>query len=153
MELTIKKLPAMRLAEVPHRGSYQQIGPAFRRLGEIAGPAGLISRATGPMLGIYRDDPMATAERDLRSAAAIPVSEGETIPAGLIEERLEEGRYACVLHVGPYEGLPEAWAGAAQAFLSSGHRRRQGPSLEIYLNDPTHVKPDALQTEIAIPIE
>jgi effector-binding domain-containing protein len=36
---------------------------------------------------------------------------------------------------------------------SDGLRRRPGPSLEIYVNDPSQVKPADLQTEIAIPIE
>ena len=39
------------------------------------------------------------------------------------------------------------------AFLAKGHRRREGPSLEFYLNNPMQVAPAALETEIAIPIE
>ena len=83
---------------------------------------------------------------------ALPVAEGETLPAGLIEERLDGGRFACFLHAGPYEGLPATWAQAVATFLASGHQRRPGPSLEIYLNDPSQVSPDALRTEIAIPM-
>ena len=152
MEMTFKTLPPMRLATIPHRGPYQQIGPVFRKLGEIAGPAGLFARTTGHMMGLYKDDPRTPANQ-LRSAAALPISEGEVLPAGLIEERLDGGRFACFLHVGPYEGLPAAWAEAVATFLSSGQRRRSGTSLEIYLNDPMQVSRDALQTEIAIPME
>ena len=143
----------MRLATIPHSGPYQQIGPDFGRLGEIAGPAGLFARTTGHMMGLYKDDPRTTPAEELRSAAALPISEGEVLPASLVEERLDAGRFACFLHVGPYEGLPAAWAQAVATFLSSSSRRRPGPSLEIYLNDPRHVSPDALQTEIAIPME
>jgi effector-binding domain-containing protein len=39
--MTIKTMPALRLATVPHRGPYPKIGPAFQKLGEIAGAAGL----------------------------------------------------------------------------------------------------------------
>ena len=153
MEMTLKTLPAMRFATLPHSGPYQQIGPVFRKLGEIAGPAGLFARTTGHMMGLYKDDPRTTPADELRSAAALPMSEGEVLPAGLVEERLDGGRFACFLHVGPYEGLPAAWAEAAETFQSSGHPRRSGPSLEIYLNDHTQVSPDALRTEIAIPME
>jgi AraC family transcriptional regulator len=153
MEMTLKTLPALRLATVPHSGLYQQIGPAFRRLGEIAGPAGLFARTAGHMMGVYIDDPRTTPADKLRSAAGLPVSEGEVLPPGLVEERLDAGRFACFLHVGPYEGLPGAWAEALAAFLSSGHRRRSGASLEIYLNNPSQVSPEALRTEIAIPME
>jgi AraC family transcriptional regulator len=153
MEMSFKTLPALRLATIPHSGPYQQIGPVFRKLGEIAVPAGLFAKATGNMIGLYMDDPRTTPASELRSAAALPVSEGEVLPAGLVEQRLDGGRFACFLHVGPYEGLPAAWAEAVATFLSSGHARRPGPSVEIYLNDPTQVSPDALRTEIAIPSE
>jgi len=153
MEMTLKRLPPLRLAAIPHRGSYQEIGPAFRKLGEIAGPAGLFARTSGHMMGLYMDDPRTTPVGELRSAAALPVSEAETLPAGVVEGRLDSGRFACFLHVGPYEGLPAAWAEAVSTFLSSGHQRRIGPSLELYLNDPMQVRPEALQTEIAIPME
>ena len=153
MDMTIKTLPSMRLAAVLHRGPYQQIGAAFQKLGEIAGSAGLFARTTGHMMGIYRDDPRTVPAEELRSAAAIPISEAEALPAGLVEERIDGGRFACFLHVGPYQGLPAAWAEAVGTFLSSGHRRRMGSSLEFYLNNPTQVSPAELQTEIAIPME
>ena len=153
MEMTFKTLPPRRLATIPHRGPYQQIGPVFQKLGELAGPAGLFARTTGHMIGLYMDDPRTTPANELRSAAALPISEEAVLPAGLTEDRLDGGRFACFLHVGPYEGLPAAWAEAVATFLSSGHRRREGPSVEVYLNDPTQVSPDALQTEIAIPME
>jgi AraC family transcriptional regulator len=153
MEMSFKTLPAFRLATIPHSGSYQQIGVAFHKLVEIAGPSGLFARATGHMIALYMDDPRTTPASELRSAAALPISEEEAMPAGLIEQRLDGGRFACFLHVGPYDGLPAAWVEAVATFLSSGHRRRTGPGLEIYLNDPTEVSPDALQTEIAIPTE
>ena len=153
MEMTIKTLPPLRLAAILHAGPYQQIGPAFQKLGAIAGAAGLFPRATGHMMGIYKDDPRTTPAEALRSAAGLPISEAEVMPAGLVEERIDGGRFACFLHVGPYEALPAAWAEAVATFLSSGHRRRVGPGLEIYLNDPTQVQPAALQTEIAIPMD
>lgn len=151
--MTIKTQPALRLAAVPHRGAYQQIGPAFQKLGEIAGSAGLFARTTGHMMGIYKDDPRTTPAEELRSAAALPISDAEAVPAGLVEERIDGGRFACFLHVGPYEGLPAAWAEAVGTFLASGHHRRLGPSLEIYLNNPMEVSPTHLQTEIAIPMD
>jgi AraC family transcriptional regulator len=153
MEMTTKTLPAFRLAAILHHGPYNQIGPAFRKLGTLAGEAGLFGRATGPMMGIYKDDPRTTRAEELRAAAGIPVAEDTPIPAGLVEERVEGGKYACYLYVGPYEGLPGAWAEVMKSFSASGHQPRKGPSLERYLNDPRTVSPDKLQTEIALPIE
>jgi AraC family transcriptional regulator len=153
MEMTTKILPAFRLAAILHHGPYNQIGPAFHKLGGIAGAAGLFPRATGPMMGIYKDDPRTTRAEELRSAAGVPVSENEPIPDGLVEERVEGGKYASFLYVGPYEGLPGAWAEVFKTFPTSGHRPRKAPSLERYLNDPRTVSPAKLQTEISLPIE
>jgi AraC family transcriptional regulator len=105
------------------------------------------------MMGIYKDDPATTPAEELRSAAALPIAETEPLPEGLVEERLDGGRVLSFLHAGPYEGLPTAWADALAAFRASGHRRREGPSLEIYLNNPAQVKAEELRTEIAIPVE
>ncbi|MEZ4456378.1 MAG: GyrI-like domain-containing protein [Gemmatimonadales bacterium] len=56
MNVTIQTMPAMRAAVVPHTGPYHEIGAAFARLGQLAGPAGLYAAAQG-MIGIYLDDP------------------------------------------------------------------------------------------------
>ena len=123
-EMTIKTLPAMRVAAVAHRGPSMQIGAAFQKLGAVAGPAGLFARANGQMLGIYKDDPATTPAEQLRSAAGIPIGDADLLPAGLEEERLDASRYACVMHAGPYEGLPKARH--KDQHVATKARRRQG---------------------------
>ena len=106
------------------------------------------------MMGIYRDDPTKVPAAQLRSAACVVIPDGVAMPAGLVEDRIEGGRYACLLHTGPYEGLPGAWM-KMQAALGgdSTVRRRQAPACEIYWNDPSRAKPDELKTEICVPVE
>jgi AraC family transcriptional regulator len=154
MNFDTKTLPAMRLAVVPHTGPYNGIGPAFQQLGSIAGPAGLFALPGAAMMGIYKDDPSQTPAAELRSAAAVVIPEGTPVPAGLTEERVAAGRFACVTHVGPYEQLPETWKGFMDALgRATNVRRRQTPSYEIYLNDPRTVKPSELLTQICMGIE
>jgi AraC family transcriptional regulator len=151
--VTISDLPAMRLATVPHTGPYREIGPAFQKLGAIAGAGGLFEHPGAMMVGIYRDDPQTTPASSLRSAAALVVPDGVALSDGLIEERLPAGRYATLDHVGPYEGLPDAWQRLAHhEFPSTGRARRDGPSLELYKNDPTDTPPDQLVTTICVPV-
>lgn len=154
MDYEIKTLPAMRLATVPHTGPYHQIGPAFGKLGSIAGPAGLFAQPGAMMLGIYKDDPTMTPAEQLRSAACVVIPEGAALPAGLVEDRIGSGKYACLMHVGPYEGLPGAWMKMRDALGgASAPRRRQAPACEIYWNNPQMVKPAELKTEICVPVE
>jgi len=154
MELTTKTLPAMRLAAVLHTGAYNQIGPAFRRLGSIAAPAGLFAHPGAMMLGVYKDDPQTTPVGQLRSAAGVVIPDGVKIPDGLVEEHAPGGRFACGTHRGSYEKLPDAWTKLMSELIpAAGYRRRQAPSYERYVNDPSQVTEAELLTEICIPIE
>ena len=154
MNLEIKTFPAMRLAAVRHSGPYNQIGPVFHALGNIAGPAGLFAKPGAMMMGIYKDDPGTTAPDELRSAAGVVIAGEAAIPAGLVEERLPAGRFACFTHHGSYEELGNSWLRIKNELMpASGYRRRPGTSCEIYLNNPEQVPPAELKTEICIPIE
>lgn len=152
MHVDIKNMPELRVATVRHIGSYNRIGEAFGRLGEIAGPAGLVGPDT-MMIGIYHDDPDTNAEQNLRSDAALTVSPAAKLPEGLVEQRIPAGRYACTVHVGPYEQLGDVWARFMGEWLPrSGQRFGEGVSFEVYRNTPGEVPKDKLETEIYIPL-
>ena len=75
------------------------------------------------------------------------------MPEGLVEQRIAAGRYACAVHVGPYEQLGDAWARFMGEWLpASGHRIGAGASFEIYRNDPTKVPKQELRTDLYISI-
>jgi AraC family transcriptional regulator len=152
MNVTIKHQPEYRTATLRHIGPYNQISQAFERLGEIAGRAGLLNQRP-IMLGIYYDDPETTSEKELRSDAAVVISEDAQIPEGLTEQRLPAGRYATTTHVGPYEQLGDVWARFMGQWLpQSGQRIGNGSAYEIHVNNPTEVPKHQLQTELYIPL-
>ncbi len=153
MNVEIRELPEMRAGIVHHTGPYMKIGGAFEKLGKLAGRAGLFEKAGHTMIGIYRDDPEATPLDELRSAAAITLTDDEALPEGLEEERISGGRYAVLVHTGSYEGLPGAWGQFMSEWLpSSGETPADGPSLEIYVNDPSTTPQDELKTELCMPL-
>ena len=152
MNVEIKPMPELRTVTVHHVGPYNRISEAFERLGEIVGRAGLF-QSKPTMLAIYHDDPETTPESELSSEAALVIAEGTKIPEGLGEQRLPAGRYACTLHVGPYEQLGDAWARFMGQWLpQSGERIGQGTTFEIYLNTPADVPEHELRTELYIPL-
>jgi effector-binding domain-containing protein len=70
------------------------------------------------------------------------------------EERvmtLPAGSVAVARHVGPYEemGLAEH---ALYAWAEEHRFEPNGPIRELYLNDPAHVAPEALETEVILPV-
>ena len=152
MNVEIKEMPDLRVAAVRHTGPYNQISHAFEQLGRIAGPAGLMTPATA-MLAIYHDDPASTPPDQLHSEAGLVVPERAQLPAGLVEERIPAGKYACTVHIGPYEHLGETWARFMGEWLpANGHRVGAGASFEIYKNTPMTTPKDDLVTELYIPI-
>jgi AraC family transcriptional regulator len=153
MNVEIKTMPPMRTATLRHIGPYNRISEAFARLGEIAGRSGLL-RTRPTMLAIYHDDPDSTPEAELRSDAAITILQGAPVPEGLVERQVAGGRYACAVHLGPYEQLGDAWARLMGRWLPESGQRidDDGVSYEIYRNTPADVAPEKLVTELYVPL-
>ena len=154
MHVEIEVLPAMRLASIRHVGPYNQIGKSFEKLGAIAGPAGLFGHPGAAMVASYLDDAEATPPDALRSDAGVVVPDDVALPAGLTEVRIPAGRYARYTHIGPFEGLGDAWTRLVGEWLpASGQHVAPGPALEIYRSDMRTTPREDLRTDIYVPLE
>ena len=66
---------------------------------------------------------------------------------------IASGRYAVFTHVGPYTTLHHTWKAAYRDWLpSSGEQLRDEPPLEVNLNRPEIIPPEALRTEVWLPL-
>ncbi len=129
------------------------IAEAFKRLNDLVTAAKLANRDT-LLIGIYHDDPATTPEDKLRSDAAISVPSGTKLPAGLKEMVIPAGRYAHTTHLGPYDGLGDAWSGLRNKWLAkSGEQLGGGMSYEVYRNTPMNAKPQELVTDLYLPLK
>ena len=152
VEFEIRDRESVRLAALPHRGAYRDIGRAFQEVAAIFTARGLWAQA-GPMVGVYHSDPSLVPEADLRSHAGVQVNAAFGMPDVLEEVVLPGGPHGVMLYVGPYAGLPAAWdALYGNALPATGRLLAERASFEVYLNDPTQVAPNALQTEICVPL-
>ena len=152
MNVIVEEMPALRVATVPHLGPYNRISEAFQRLGAIAGPAGLVREGT-LMLAIYHDDPETTPAEELRSDAGFTVPDQARLPAEVVEKRLPAGRYARTTHMGSHATLGDTWARMMGEWLpGSGNRVGNGPSYEVYRNNPSNTRPEELRTDLYVPI-
>src|SRR5688572_6946440 len=144
----IVELPRLRVATIEHRGDYRLTSKAFERLMTIAATAGLLGRETRT-IGIYRDDPESVPKAELRSTACISVPVGWVPTGELGEGHVEGGRYARVVHRGPYSELGTAYDWLYRAWLpASAEELRDLPCLEEYLNDPRQVSVKELETAV-----
>lgn len=151
MDVRIKQQPEVRVGTVRHIGPYDRIPQAFERLAKLM--AGARRPPNPQLLALYYDDPEATAADRLRSDAALSFPTGTDVPAGLIERRVPAGKYASLVHVGAYDGLPHAWATLKKEVAARGLRPTGAASYELYLNDPMSTAPGELRTELFMPVE
>jgi AraC family transcriptional regulator len=146
-------LPRMRVAAIEHRGDYQLTSRAFERLMTLAATTGLLTSNTRT-IGMFHDDPAAVPQPELRSTACITVPEAWAPSDELVEAHVEGGRYAKIIHTGPYTELKGAYDWLYQTWLpTSTEELRNLPCLEEYLNDPRQVSAKDLKTSVMMPLE
>lgn len=150
--VTLRTDPARRLACVPHKGPYPEIGRAFEKLGSTVAARGVYDRL-GPMVGVYYDSAADVKPADLRSHAGLVAPEDMVLAPPLEEVRLPAGRHAVLTFTGPYAGLPAAYDQLLGIWLpESGETLADSPLFEVYLNNPMDTAPENLMTEICLPL-
>ncbi len=148
----IAEVPTRRLAAVPHRGAYYEIGKAFEKVGNIFTARELWPHARG-MVGVYHDDVTAVPEAELNSHAGVVVEEGFDMPDVLEDLHLAPGRTAVMHYKGPYAGLRAAYDYLYGVWLpKSGEVPGDAPPFEVYLNSPMDTPPDELLTDVCVPL-
>ena len=145
-------LPGLRLAMIEQRGDYRLTSEAFERLMTFAATTGLL-RPDTRTIGIYHDDPESVPTSELRSSACISVG-SDWVPSGeIVDGFVEGGRYARIVHTGPYNELSAAYDWLYQTWLpTSDAEPRNLPCLEEYLNDPRQVPAHELSTAVLMPL-
>lgn len=150
-EVSIQTFPALHLAALAHRGAYHDIGESFEKLAAWAAGQGLPPGARS--FGLYYDDPESVATEELRSDACVAIAEGLTPKAPLRDLTLAAGRYAMLVHTGPYAELERPYRWLFGEWLpASGEEAADAPVMEEYLNDPRSLPPSEWRTAICLPL-
>jgi AraC family transcriptional regulator len=152
MNITIKKLPKMKIAYVRHTGPYVQCKGAWGKLCGWAGSKGLITDKTA-FIGICHDDPDVVEPSKIRFDASITIADDVKGEGEVAVKEIKEDTYAMALHVGPYEKLHETYAYICGKWAPNKEIEiRSLPSVEIYKNDPENTPKEKLITEVYVPI-
>lgn len=151
-DVVIAPFPAVRLAGLPHRGSYQAIGATFERVYAAAAGANLLARGART-IGVYWDDPDSQPEETLRSFAGVSIAAEGAVPAGLEVMTIDAGVGASLVFQGPYADLHRAYRHLFMEWLpGSGREPADAPAFEEYLNDPRRLPPARWRTRITLPL-
>ena len=165
------------------RGGYNSLdfAGAWGRLWQFVKEQGLYSAGI-EHVGIYHDDPKATAEAELRSDICLVVPKLASVQLAETDDirikTIAGGKYAMFLYTGPYSGLGAAYDAIYGKWLPENcgcgcencytpHSGgcppecpdcececilRNEPCFERYANDPAKTAPEKLKTEIYLPI-
>jgi AraC family transcriptional regulator len=151
--VAIETLPATRCASVGHKGPYLQIDQAMGRL-FTALAAQQIMAPDQAMRALFYDDPDLTPVEALRSRACSPVADGVLLAPPLEETVLRGGLHARLRYRGPYADMKGAYRWLLGVWLpQSGYEPDDAPIFEAYLNNPQHVAPANLLTDIHLPLK
>ncbi|MEE9274959.1 MAG: GyrI-like domain-containing protein [bacterium] len=108
--------------------------------------------AAGPPFGLLHEEGNEAGACGAYEACwALPP--GYPVPEGLAESESPGGWYAVALHEGGFDRLGETLRRIREEWLPhGGFRRREGPILERYLNDPRETAEEDLRTEVCLPV-
>lgn len=150
--ITLETFPGVTLATLPHRGSYQEIGPVFTRLFMLAASRDL-AQPDACGFGVYFDDPEQVPPAQQRSLAGLSVDPDAHLGEDLERFDIPEGRYAILSYTGPYNEMGKAYSWMFSEWLpGSGLIPANFPMFEQYVNDPRSTPPAQLQTRIYLPL-
>ncbi len=100
-----------------------------------------------PFVAYYNMD-MQNLDIEIGIPVAKKISSKDEIKAS----EIPRGKYASCLYIGPYSGVAPAYETLAKYIEDQGYEPT-GIAYELYLNDPSVVSPEELQTEILFPLK
>lgn len=153
LEPEIRKIDEMKVIYIQAIGDYNNVGIAWERLCNFAGPKGLLGPDTS-MFGLSHDDPDVTETSKLRYDACIVIDKAIQPMGEVGVKTVKGGDYAVFLHKGPYSNLKNSYNDIFRNWLPQSNRELgDAAPMEIYLNDHEKTKPEDLLTEICIPLK
>ncbi|WP_225783234.1 GyrI-like domain-containing protein [Xenophilus sp. Marseille-Q4582] len=148
----VREVAVVHLAGLDHHGSYMHVGQAFEASFAHLSAARLM-RPDTRWLAVYFDDPDAVPEGQLHARAGLSLPQHIAAPASLTRFALGGQPCAVLRHRGPYATMRAAYAWLYGRWLvESGHAAADLPVFEEYLNNPRDTPPEALLTDIFLPL-
>jgi effector-binding domain-containing protein len=153
-EIEIVDMPPQPVLGLRRRGTYALIPEMLMEVFAVIVERGAIP--AGPPVFVCRETVAAEVERaaadgDADLEVAFPVANRVKPEGDVGYYELSGGRFAKILHRGPYERC-EATYDRLFAWLAERGLGIAGPIREYYLNDPSEVPPEEILTEILAPI-
>ena len=150
INVTIKELPARRLAVIEHHGDPKKVGDSVYKLITWAkAQPGNLKPIPGESFGFGYSDPKEVPAEAFRFDLAITVPQTLKIDGEVIEKQLPAGRYAVILHKGSRDNMSEKIYWLYRDWLpKSKEELGDLPCIFCYYNFEHEVAETELLTEI-----
>ncbi len=146
MEIKIENIEPQPIVGIRESVTMSVIG---NKIGELApqvmAQAG--EKAAGALIARYHTWDGDGGEMEV----AVPVSGVVEATGNAAASTLPGGRAVIATHVGPYEGLKSAWE-MVGAWMKEQGLEASAPPWESYMNDPSQVPAEKLETRIVWPV-
>ncbi len=123
----------------------QVLGQLYGAIGQYMGE--LRKAPAGPPFVAYYNVDM----QDLDIEVGFPFAHALPGKGEIQAGEIAAGKYATCLYTGPYSGVHVAYAALSSWMQEHGYQPT-GVAYEFYLNDPSEVPPEELQTRVQMPV-
>ena len=152
-KIEVKQMPEINLAYVSHVGNFNEIGKAYQRLMQWAGPKGILANTNAKTITVYHDDPKVTDISKVRQSAGVTVDEKITVDGEIGKMTVAAGKYA----VGRFEinvmEFEQAWNSMCVWVAENGYDVREGHYYELYHNDHEQHPEKKFILDICVPVK
>lgn len=146
-EMIIKEVLAVKAACIRYKGRYDEMGHYVGELFKV-----VKGSAAGPVMALYYDEGYMEEGADIEVCVAV---KKEVSGKDVVTRLLEGGRFASVMHIGPYDKISDSYKAVMDAMQAQG-LEAEVPSREIYLKGPGMLlkgNPEKYETEILMKIK
>lgn len=152
-EVIVKEMHELQVIYCRHTGAFNQIGQAYGKLMQFAGPRGLLNSPNAKTLTVYHDDPSVTEMDKMRQSACLIVNSDVKVEGEIGKMTVPAGKYA----VGHFEiveaQFEQAWNTMCLWLTESGYEPGEGYNYELYYNDHTQHPERKFILDICIPLK
>jgi len=150
MEITEKRIEETKVAYAQFKGSYDKIPEHMQEVGEWVIEDGL--EMTGMVYGSYFNSPEEVPEEELEYEIGFSFDGELKLQEGKLGfKEIPEHTVLLAIHKGPYTDVGPVIHAIAE-YAAKNNYDIVGPVTEVYLNDPSQVKPEELITEVRFPV-
>ncbi|MDA3892828.1 MAG: AraC family transcriptional regulator [Salinivirgaceae bacterium] len=153
VKIEVKELPKYDFIYVRHTGQFNEIGQAYNKLFQWAGPRGLLNFPETKTATVYHDDPKVTDIENVRQSACISISSSVKTDGEIGTMSVPAGKYAVGrFEIGPTE-FEEAWNSMCLWLGDSGWQPADGYPYELYHNNHEEHPERKFILDICMPVK